>query len=91
METLTIVVNIRHDMYDVYIGRPSIWGNPYIIGKHGDREEVIQKYKTKIMNDLEKNPELKDQLKELKGKVLGCYCWPEACHGDVLIDLINSY
>ncbi len=39
-----MVVNIRTDKYDVFIGRPSKWGNPFIIGKDGTREEVLEKY-----------------------------------------------
>ena len=81
-----MVVNIRNDKYDVYIGRGSKWGNPFKIGRDGDREEVIDKYRKYIIN----KPELLDRLKELKGKVLGCFCKPKACHGDILIELINK-
>jgi hypothetical protein len=35
-------------------------------------------------------PELLAQLSELRGKTLGCYCKPEACHGDVLADLADK-
>ncbi len=42
---ITHVVNIdRNENYDVYIGRGSDWGNPYVIGIDGDRDEVIRKY-----------------------------------------------
>ncbi len=67
--------------YDVYIGRSSKWGNPFIIGKDGSREEVIQKYDVW----LDTQPELLAALSELKNKVLGCWCHPKACHGDVLV------
>jgi hypothetical protein len=81
-----MVVNIRKDKYDVFIGRPSKWGNPFFIGKDGTREEVLKKYKEYIVN----KPELLKQLPELKGKVLGCYCKPLPCHGDVLEELIKE-
>jgi len=81
-----MVVNIRKDKYDVFIGRPSKWGNPFFIGKDGTREEVLKKYKVYILN----TPELLKQLPELKGKVLGCYCKPLPCHGDVLEELIKE-
>ena len=80
------VVNLRDELYDVYIGRGSIWGNPFMIGKDGDRDEVIKKYKDRIL----KKPELLKRLPELKGKVLGCYCKPLACHGDVLVELLEE-
>lgn len=72
--------------YDVYIGRGSKWGNPFKIGEHGDRDEVIRKYEDYIRN----SPELLEALPELKGKVLGCWCRPKACHGDVLIKLLKE-
>ncbi len=70
----------------VYIGRPSKWGNPYHIGKDGTREEVIEKYRKYILN----NKKLMGSLIELKGKVLGCYCKPKACHGDILAELLGK-
>jgi hypothetical protein len=81
-----MVVNIRKDKYDIFIGRPSKWGNPFIIGKDGTREEVLKKYKEYILN----KPELLNKLSELKGKILGCYCKPLPCHGDVLEELIKE-
>lgn len=83
----TKVVNKYKEKYDVYIGRGSKWGNPFVIGKDGTREEVIEKYRKWIMT----KPELLSSLHELKGKVLGCFCKPKLCHGDVLIELINSH
>ncbi len=80
------VVHCKRDKYDVYIGRGSKWGNPFHIGHDGDRVQVIEKYKTYILN----KPELLACLPELDGKVLGCYCKPLACHGDVLAKLIEE-
>ena len=70
----------------VYCGRPSIWGNPFTIGKNGNREEVIIKY----MNWLETQPHLLSQLHLLQGKNLICWCAPYACHCDILLELANS-
>lgn len=83
--TKTTVVNIRkrHGIgpeYDVSISRPSKWGNPFRIGVHGTRQEVIQKYAAWIATQ----PDLLAALPELAGKRLGCWCKPEPCHGDVL-------
>jgi len=80
------VVNLRKEKYDVYIGRGSKWGNKFVIGRDGSREDVIAKYKAWIL----KNDYLLGCLGELKGRVLGCYCKPLACHGDVLVELAEG-
>jgi len=89
---LTLVVNKdRGDKFDVYIGRGTIWGNPYQIGVDGDRDEVIRKFKydfdkefLKPFDNIDKN------ASSLKGKVIACHCKPYACHGDIIADYINS-
>jgi len=82
-----LIVHCKKSKYDIYIGRPSKWGNPFIIGKDGTREEVIQKYKNYILN----NPKLlEDAKRELKGKILGCWCAPQHCHGEILVEIANS-
>jgi len=71
----------------VYIGRPSKWGNPFVIGRDGDRETVIAKYKVW----LETQPNLTDAARrELGGKNLVCFCAPLPCHGDVLLEIANG-
>lgn len=77
----TKVVHCKRADFDIYIGRPSKWGNPYNIGKDGDRTEVVDKYKEYLRS----HPDLiKDARNELKGKTLGCWCSPQLCHGDIL-------
>ena len=78
-----LVVHCKKSKYDVYIGRPSKWGNPFEIGKDGTREDVVIKYEQWIITQ----PKLMADIGELKGKVLGCWCAPKACHGDVLARL----
>lgn len=80
------VVHCRKEKFDVYIGRGSKWGNPFVIDKDGTRKEVIEKYRKWIL----KNDDLLKDLHELKGTILGCWCGPKACHGDVLIELIRG-
>lgn len=80
------VVNCSKERCDVYIGRPSKWGNPFVIGKNGDRAEVIEKYRWWLMH----SPELIDALPELKGKTLGCHCAPLPCHGDILLEMAEK-
>lgn len=88
-----VVVNSTKQKYDVYIGRPSKWGNPYTHKRNaiakmrvGSRKIAIQKYREYILT----RPDLLADLHELKGKVLGCWCKPGACHGDVLIQLMQE-
>ncbi len=70
----------------VYIGRPSKWGNPFVIGKDGTREEVVAKYREYLLG----RPDLLEQAKiELAEKNLVCFCSPKLCHGNVLIKIAN--
>lgn len=83
---MTSVVHCKRAPFDVYIGRPSIWGNPFAIGRDGTREQVIAKYRDWV----QRQPELMAQVHLLRGKRLACWCAPQACHGDVLAELAES-
>ncbi len=80
-------VNKNNSPFDVFIGRPSKWGNPFVPGRDGKRDEVIAKYRAWVI----RQPELVASLPELKGKRLGCFCSPLKCHGDVLAELAEAY
>jgi hypothetical protein len=80
------VVHCKHSRFDVYIGRPSKWGNPYEIGRDGTRYEVINKYREYIKTKFT----TKEIVDELRGKILGCWCAPLECHGDVLSEIANK-
>ena len=81
------VVHCRQEPFDIYIGRPSPWGNPFRIGRHGSRLAVLEKYQCWLNGQ----PELQARArKELRGKVLGCWCAPLPCHGDILARIANS-
>ena len=67
----------------VYVGRPTKWGNPFVIGRDGTRKEVIEKYRGWLA-------ESGLDPKELEGKDLVCWCAPMACHADVLLELAND-
>ena len=83
----TTVVHCRRESYDVYIGRPSIFGNPFKIGPGGTRAEVIEKYRAWVLE----KPALVEEIRwQLRGKRLGCYCAPQPCHGDVLAEIADS-
>jgi hypothetical protein len=91
------IVHCKRDSFDVYIGRlpapegahagsDGRWGNPFKAGRDGTRQEVIAKYERWLLDQ----PELMRQLPDLRGKILGCWCAPKACHGDVLVRLSNA-
>jgi hypothetical protein len=91
------VVHCRKSKYDVYIGRPSKWGNPFshindgkTMAKFivGSRSEAIERYREWIIEGEGKL--LLNDLNELKGKKLGCWCKPKSCHGDVLVELVKT-
>lgn len=71
----------------VFIGRPTIYGNPFIIGRDGSRADVCRMYKRHV----QEHPELVAEIKKnLKGKNLVCYCKPAMCHGDYLLEVANE-
>jgi hypothetical protein len=70
----------------VYIGRPGKWGNPFVVGRDGGREQVVALYRRWIMSQ----SRLLGSLGELRGRDLVCYCAPLPCHGDVLLKLANE-
>jgi len=76
--------------YNSYFGR-SVLGNPFKIGQHGSREEVIEKYKIWLNEQYKNNQLVKKAILELVQKVqngenviLGCWCAPQACHAHVI-------
>ena len=60
----------------VYVGRPSKWGNPFVIGRDGTRDEVVAKYRAWILQQ----PALMAALPKLPGKHLVCWWAPARCH-----------
>lgn len=91
----TRVVHFKKEPYDVYIGRPSKFGNPFshkdgTLAKYkvGSRQEAVEAYRKWITEGAGKH--LLNDLHELKDKTLGCWCKPLACHGDVLVELVNT-
>ena len=87
------VVHCKKDPFDVYIGRGSVWGNPYshkegTLAEHvvSSRSEAIKKYEEYLLT----NEELMGRLHELKGKTLGCWCSPKPCHGAILLKYANG-
>lgn len=83
------VVNKYKEEYDVYIGRGSRWGNPYKIGQDGTREEVIELFRNHLWESLKDGSITNADLLSLDGKRLGCFCKPQACHGDVIVRAVE--
>ena len=71
---------------DVYVGRPSMWGNPYRIGRDGNRAEVIERYRLWLAD----RPWLVEHLAALQPQRLTCWCAPLPCHGDVLAEALAA-
>ena len=86
---MTSVVNIKRESCDVYIGRGSPFGNPYRIGKDGDRVQVLEKYHEYFYKRLT-NAWFRDMILSLKDKKLGCYCKPLLCHGDIIVEFLEN-
>jgi hypothetical protein len=78
--------------HDVYVGRPSKWGNPFKIGRdaagaYWSRDDVIQLYASWVQQEIADG---RLDVEELRGKRLACWCAPQPCHGDVLARLANA-
>lgn len=88
----TRLINLRgSDESDyVFIGRPSKFGNPYIIGKDGNRDTVCKLYEYWFEQAIELDEDFKQAVHKLKGKTLACYCKPKKCHGDTIIRYLND-
>ena len=92
---MTKVVNLYKEPYEVYIGRSGkgkdgYFGNPIKLLKGQTRGSTIEKYKDYFYNRLETDEQFKRKIEELKGKVLGCFCKPNACHGDVIKEYLDN-
>ena len=89
---ITRVVHCRREPYDVYIGRPSKWGNPFT-HKAGTRAEFVVPTRREAVAKYEeyiRASPLMEDIVELDGKILGCWCKPQSCHGDVLVRILDE-
>ncbi len=96
---MTKVVNKYKERYDVYIGRGSIFGNPYTHIKNKNtkaefivntREEAVEKYRKYFYNKINADKNFKNEVLKLKNKTLGCFCKPKACHGDIIVEYLEK-
>lgn len=68
----------------VYIGRGSKWGNPFPITATQTREQVIEKYRRHLWEQIKAGTITRADLIALDSKPLACFCAPLPCHGDVI-------
>lgn len=89
-----LVVHCRRERFDVYVGRPTVWGNPY-----SHKENTAAKYKVETREEAIAAFEqwvlalpgfVRFIKQELRGKVLGCWCSPDPCHAEVLARIANE-
>lgn len=84
------VLNRKHEHGDtggIYVGRPTKFGNPFVVNVDGTRSEVIELYRKRLMS----NPKLIAAAKlELAGHDLVCWCAPLPCHANILLEVANT-
>jgi hypothetical protein len=85
----TRVVHCKRNSYDIYIGRPSILGNPFSIGPGVDRERAIRLFAHYAVARMDMDPKFAAEIRECRGKTLGCWCSPKPCHGNVIMLLAD--
>ena len=91
----TTVVNLNHEPYDVYIGRPGrgkteaegVFGNPY---HEQGREQNLRLFRIYFYKRLAEDKGFAKKVEKLRGKKLGCFCKPKDCHGDIIADYVNN-
>ena len=91
----TKVVNLYKEPYDIYIGRPGkgvsgYFGNPIHLRPGDSRGSTLDRFREYFFTRLGQDPEFKAHIMTLKGKTLGCFCKPNACHGDIIAEYLNS-
>lgn len=93
----TNLVNInRKKKFDIYIGRTGhgydgYFGNPYRLEDFGgDRVACLAAYRIYFYDRLSYDLEFRGKVQALKGKTLGCFCWPDLCHGEVIIEHVEA-
>jgi hypothetical protein len=83
----TFVVHAKYRMHQVYIAGRSKWASPFRVGRDGSRAEVLAKYRAWLT---ERPALIEAARRDLRGKLLGCWCPPEPCHGGVLAEIANG-
>lgn len=75
---------------ETYVGRPTVFGNPFKIGRDGTREAVVAKYKRYFWRRVNSDITFRQEAQALEGHALLCHCAPEPCHADVIAAWLNA-
>lgn len=92
----TVVVNVRHERYDRYIGRPGPFGNPFAVGRDGTPQQCLDRFRDYFLKRVQDDREFRRQVLLLRGKRLGCFCKSRPpgreglCHGDVIAEWVDE-
>ena len=83
------IVNLKHEpdavaRAAVRIDRRTAWGNPFVVGRDGTRDEVIARYRVELWRRIRSGEIALSDLAAIDGCVYACWCWPARCHGEVL-------
>jgi len=70
-------------------GEPGWIGNPYPANEYG-RDECIAMFREDFRERVASDAEFREAVEQLRGEVLGCYCKPKPCHGDVIIEYLET-
>jgi len=92
---IRIVNRINGKVSGVYVGRPSLLGNPFRIGPDGSREQVVEKYRVWLREQYRQGGAVKEELRRLAHQLIErrqltliCHCVPKRCHAEVIRDAI---
>jgi hypothetical protein len=93
----TRVGHCKRESYDIYIGRPSILGNPFTTKaksiakvKVDTKDESLASFEEYARDRITKDPAFKKAILDCKDKTLGCWCAPRACHGHIIARLVEE-
>ncbi len=70
--------------HEMRVDRSTKWGNPFVMGKHGDREQVISMYREHLWKQIQEGEVTVDELASMAGMNLYCWCAPKPCHANVI-------
>jgi hypothetical protein len=78
------VVHCKREPYTHYIGRPSVFGNPFVLERECERDDILTYYNIYAR----RQGEVLDAIMALpEDAVLGCWCWPKPCHGEIIMEI----
>jgi hypothetical protein len=84
------VVHCKREPYDVYVGRPSLLGNPFFVGPDMTRGQAILAFRVYARKRMVVDPEFAVAIRACRGRTLGCWCAPKDCHAWVILQLAHE-